>query len=99
MATSIINATTSTKIYTLSLHDALPIWPQQVRGHPRDGRRAGRQRRNPGDPAPAGRLGFRSEEHTSELQLNSDIVCRLLHEKKKKVKKETKEFNSSVCLR
>src|SRR2546430_13220708 len=37
------------------------------------------------DPAPdAGRRGFRSEEHTSELQSQSNLVCRLLLEKKKK---------------
>src|SRR2546421_3837782 len=33
---------------------------------------------------PAGAFGFRSEEHTSELQSRSDLVCRLLLEKKKK---------------
>src|SRR5437588_11708166 len=43
-------------------------------------------------PAPDGRTctgGSRSEEHTSELQSHSDLVCRLLLEKKKKQKKET----------
>src|SRR5579871_7041018 len=70
------NDTATTEIYTLSLHDALPIppWPPP----------AGRERRpqrpsRPGAPSdPA-----RSEEHTSELQSRRDLVCRLLLEKKK----------------
>src|SRR5450830_2119856 len=69
------NDTPTTEIYTLSLHDALPIWK------PSWGPPAG--------PAPPGcRLllwtrPIRSEEHTSELQSRFDIVCRLLLEKKK----------------
>src|ERR1019366_10531133 len=64
------NDTATTEIYTLSLHDALPIcqW------------RACRRRR-PGHHA--GRRGQRSEEHTSELQSLTNLVCRLLLEKKK----------------
>src|SRR5438034_8271323 len=38
-------------------------------------------------------LGERSEEHTSELQSHSDLVCRLLLEKKKKKKKKNKNMN------
>src|SRR6478672_13908440 len=76
------NDTATTEIYTLSLHDALPIscspghWPVTR-------------------PGPAG--GTRSEEHTSELQSRSDLVCRLLLEKKKKktrpakIKKQKKQ--------
>src|SRR5438034_10584069 len=65
--------TTTTSIYTLSLHDALPILGHVVR-HLRD---------EPADVR-AGRVGdVRSEEHTSELQSHSDLVCRLLLEKKK----------------
>src|SRR5688572_32040262 len=69
------NDTATTEIYTLSLHDALPISlgsdassmtvpadPSQSLTHPR----------------------ARSEEHTSELQSQSNLVCRLLLEKKKK---------------
>src|SRR5947207_90506 len=41
-----------------------------------------------GDAAPVGLVGKRSEEHTSELQSHSDLVCRLLLEKKKKKKNE-----------
>src|SRR5216683_8002375 len=66
------NDTATTEIYTLSLHDALPI-----SSIPRSASRsaARRRRRRPG--------WKRSEEHTSELQSRSDIVCRLLLEKKK----------------
>src|SRR5437588_1268718 len=47
---------------------------------------------SPREPAPAARRarGARSEEHTSELQSHSDLVCRLLLEKKKKKEKEKK---------
>src|SRR5258707_2267326 len=88
------NDTATTEIYTLSLHDALPIFAErhgrarhpgqvqaQARGHP-----LGRHRRR------EGRLGRRrrsrtrgcprSEEHTSELQSRQYLVCRLLLEKK-----------------
>src|SRR5256885_5239326 len=68
------NDTATTEIYTLSLHDALPIWP----GH--RGRwqclQHGRARADQ-----AVRRG-RSEEHTSELQSPCNLVCRLLLEKK-----------------
>src|SRR6478609_7021913 len=66
------NDTATTEIYTLSLHDALPIFPPGVRRPPRQ----------PVAP-PAGRVE-RSEEHTSELQSLAYLVCRLLLEKKKK---------------
>src|SRR5579883_3667541 len=68
------NDTATTEIYTLSLHDALPISGGTgafASGTPRPGR--------PGGP--------RSEEHTSELQSRENLVCRLLLEKKKKKKK------------
>src|SRR3712207_9337818 len=74
------NDTATTEIYTLSLHDALPIWttwaclsrpctssPPRAQFHS--------SRRRP---------GRRSEEHTSELQSRQYLVCRLLLEKKKK---------------
>src|SRR5438105_6705972 len=60
----------TTEIYTLSLHDALPIYRCD---RPRDIRPARFQ--GPGRPA-------RSEEHTSELQSRVELVCRLLLEKK-----------------
>src|SRR5438034_11440695 len=79
------NATATTEIYTLSLHDALPICSQsaQSRATHRDTPRRTISRtlsRNPG----IARSRSRSEEHTSELQSHSDLVCRLLLEKKKK---------------
>src|SRR5207248_11191136 len=83
-------------LYTLSLHDALPILRRaahaQHRSRPRGGgtplgrhpRRIALQgpHQNPDDPAAGGDV--RSEEHTSELQSPYDLVCRLLLEKKKK---------------
>src|SRR5437868_2357547 len=62
----------SASIYTLSLHDALPICTGKFCGRSREARRADVV---PGD-------GCRSEEHTSELQSRFDLVCRLLLEKK-----------------
>src|SRR5438093_10741138 len=85
------NDTATTEIYTLSLHDALPISFNEARF--------------PGCGTPTGNLAFlelifdegidvggtvgnspgnRSEEHTSELQSLTNLVCRLLLEKKKK---------------
>src|SRR6266496_6739966 len=77
------NDTATTEIYTLSLHDALPILAGEApRGRPR-GRRT--EPPAPRTPAPAhGLCRRRSEEHTSELQSRRDLVCRLLLEKKKK---------------
>src|SRR5258707_3985405 len=68
------NDTATTEIYTLSLHDALPIWfklTQRLPVYPEF------------LPMVAARPG-RSEEHTSELQSRQYLVCRLLLEKKKK---------------
>src|SRR6266511_6476168 len=69
------NDTATTEIYTLSLHDALPISGRRPRGQPgADRARLG------GAPRRA-----RSEEHTSELQSRENLVCSLLLEKKKKL--------------
>src|SRR5260370_4922339 len=76
------NDTATTEIYTLSLHDALPICGFQrlqvgqrvLAGHRLDAAHA------------SGHAAFahhRSEEHTSELQSHLNLVCRLLLEKKK----------------
>src|SRR5256885_17019618 len=83
------NDTATTEIYTLSLHDALPIF-RTGRAHRQLRVHAGRQQGRPGaDPAGACRLrkgqSGRSEEHTSELQSPCNLVCRLLLEKKKKM--------------
>src|SRR2546430_12683071 len=67
------NDTATTEIYTLSLHDALPISGQRRRRARSPGRPRGELPRGP----------RRSEEHTSELQSQSNLVCRLLLEKKK----------------
>src|SRR2546430_8892755 len=84
------NDTATTEIYTLSLHDALPISVpgagQQRRVSARASRGAGRRlRRHQGRCGSHWRPGrdLRSEEHTSELQSQSNLVCRLLLEKKK----------------
>src|SRR5688572_31348018 len=71
------NDTATTEIYTLSLHDALPI-------SCRNARRSSRPRAGSGGVHPRG-TARRSEEHTSELQSQSNLVCRLLLEKKKKI--------------
>src|SRR2546429_1978790 len=85
------NDTATTEIYTLSLHDALPISavaaPQASKtAAPRDPELIDAQayqkllEQNRGKPL----LVNRSEEHTSELQSRLHLVCRLLLEKKKK---------------
>src|SRR3990170_8876052 len=76
------NDTATTEIYTLSLHDALPIYPTRRRSAwwpSGSGRGAG------------GRSPARSEEHTSELQSPDHLVCRLLLEKKTKKKRQQYE--------
>src|SRR2546430_13663665 len=76
------NDTATTEIYTLSLHDALPI-SHQHRSAPHPAARNLCQL--PRDRHQfERRLPLRSEEHTSELQSQSNLVCRLLLEKKKK---------------
>src|SRR2546430_13890949 len=96
------NDTATTEIYTLSLHDALPISHRAQSPESHHGGAAHRPAR--ADPLGAGsgrsyprgtvRLSLpearagspqRSEEHTSELQSQSNLVCRLLLEKKKKL--------------
>src|SRR6478752_10602002 len=76
------NDTATTEIYTLSLHDALPI-PSvpAIRSRPSIAR-AWLADMTAGHPPPSGTA--RSEEHTSELQSRLHLVCRLLLEKKKK---------------
>src|SRR2546430_13492263 len=86
------NDTATTEIYTLSLHDALPI-SSALRVRPVDGdaddlvvpasdstmRWPGRYAATAPNSTP---IAIRSEEHTSELQSQSNLVCRLLLEKK-----------------
>src|SRR2546423_6443533 len=74
------NDTATTEIYTLSLHDALPIWIQYLRTTITD-----EKRHEFGQIVEdtIRRIESRSEEHTSELQSLAYLVCRLLLEKKK----------------
>src|SRR2546430_7643860 len=91
------NDTATTEIYTLSLHDALPIsergqsllssWRRNCGRFRRAPRIRGNGQQSARNDASAGfgRQLNRSEEHTSELQSQSNLVCRLLLEKKKKI--------------
>src|SRR5256885_11838616 len=78
------NDTATTEIYTLSLHDALPISQDSCR---RRGRCEARRCRATATCSSSQdgkcRSRGRSEEHTSELQSPCNLVCRLLLEKKK----------------
>src|SRR3712207_7859406 len=80
------NDTATTEIYTLSLHDALPIYFQRV-GMEIAWFGDGQEESRPYNELPQYFLrngrDFRSEEHTSELQSRQYLVCRLLLEKKK----------------
>src|SRR2546422_11551603 len=81
------NDTATTEIYTLSLHDALPISRRPAGTGARADHRCGQWLHRPDRRGSAGarRPGCpRSEEHTSELQSRLHLVCRLLLEKKKK---------------
>src|SRR3712207_7084998 len=83
------NDTATTEIYTLSLHDALPILcagtgSTSVRSTCSAASRASIASSSSRKPCPTRpRPGSRSEEHTSELQSRQYLVCRLLLEKKK----------------
>src|SRR2546422_8555277 len=78
------NDTATTEIYTLSLHDALPIYRLIGLRRVADGGPNRHSGRGPGYRG-RGDIGapVRSEEHTSELQSRLHLVCRLLLEKKK----------------
>src|SRR5947209_9613940 len=91
------NDPSTTEIYTLSLHDALPI---SVGAHPPDDP-TGNQHPGPGPHGPPVEHGDvamfdgRSEEHTSELQSRQYLVCRLLLEKKKKTTQQRTQVNQN----
>src|SRR5258708_22195732 len=91
------NDTATTEIYTLSLHDALPI-SSGCAAYPPRRRRSSRSRdRNATrNAAPLSRDRDRSEEHTSELQSPDHLVCRLLLEKKKNNTMENRRTYSKV---
>src|SRR2546426_1307135 len=87
------NDTATTEIYTLSLHDALPIFAAHARFAEQERVRlqhrvvsAGRDQQLIFRVARQDHV-VRSEEHTSELQSPCNLVCRLLLEKKKKITK------------
>src|SRR2546426_2535693 len=81
------NDTATTEIYTLSLHDALPIFESAGETGARTADARGRRRASGRDrwrrAGHVARARPRSEEHTSELQSPCNLVCRLLLEKKK----------------
>src|SRR5947209_15543750 len=86
------NDTATTQIYTLSLHDALPIslgWTWQRR-------RAERALEVTVAERTAELVSARSEEHTSELQSRQYLVCRLLLEKKKTKKDNLSDKERSL---
>src|SRR5947209_10973023 len=88
------NDPATTEIYTLSLHDALPILSGTSAAAPFvSGALTGILSQNPGQ-----RAGHRSEEHTSELQSRQYLVCRLLLEKKKKKKNTVHQNIPNVKL-
>src|SRR2546429_4944286 len=93
------NDTATTEIYTLSLHDALPIcWPSQKSPISRN-----RIKRNSGGisggEVSSGKAHLRSEEHTSELQSRLHLVCRLLLEKKKNSILQQQQANTNIRTR
>src|SRR5688572_31348770 len=93
------NDPATTEIYTLSLHDALPIWPRPTISSSSTATCcctrvswpiiAATRARDISRRACACAPTRRSEEHTSELQSQSNLVCRLLLEKKKKYRTDT----------
>src|SRR5256885_12633031 len=103
------NDTATTEIYTLSLHDALPIWNQ--------GRKLTKYGCTPiltcqfsigplflllvsrrFSIAPIALILLRSEEHTSELQSPCNLVCRLLLEKKKHILCHHGQTLAHLCI-
>src|SRR5436305_7798166 len=88
--------TATTEIYTLSLHDALPIYGGRRRGHLADQLQHALHGEAMADEQP--RVGgARSEEHTSELQSRPHLVCRLLLEKKKKDNSSRRDCCRGPC--
>src|SRR5689334_24163251 len=92
------NDTATTEIYTLSLHDALPI----SHAVSREGQHPFVDLHAHSTASDGSRLPARSEEHTSELQSQFHLVCRLLLEKKKKKTTKindtsNKDINYHMC--
>src|SRR3712207_8541887 len=100
-----VNDTATTEIYTLSLHDALPILMLERIGYRADVAADGLEALEALSRVPYASVLMdihmpRSEEHTSELQSRQYIVCRLLLEKKR-LKKKTQNtlYNNIVVIR
>src|SRR2546421_3386774 len=91
------NDTATTEIYTLSLHDALPI-SKSSRAAAAPATGLGAALPVWWDSARAAPAASRSEEHTSELQSRSDLVCRLLLEKKKKKNEVLYHKTNNTCI-
>src|SRR5690606_39829065 len=95
-----VSSPATTEIYTLSLHDALPIstsGPKCSRPmhSARSRRKASSTRRCRVDSWRAFSNKARSEEHTSELQSRENLVCRLLLEKKNKTTERTRNTSKN----
>src|SRR3989441_3874130 len=94
------NDTATTEIYTLSLHDALPIYSRAsllarfevIGGYVQKDQFLAKIRAVTAADLMRAARAWRSEEHTSELQSLAYLVCRLLLEKKKKDKRETATY-------
>src|SRR5437660_9410515 len=95
----------STEIYTLSLHDALPIFGADRRRRGTAGVASTAQRQAGAvhqscrfERGPRSGVCARSEEHTSELQSRGHLVCRLLLEKKNKVPRSQSQSNDATAV-
>src|SRR5690349_23190792 len=89
-------APTATVVYTLSLHDALPISGGAERHR---ARHPGCARKNLRRGRLYRRRAARSEEHTSELQSRRELVCRLLREKKTSTNAPRSRTRPTTCCR
>src|SRR3712207_8267746 len=92
------NDTATTEIYTLSLHDALPISDTIEGGPGNDTVYAAEGQTDVIDCGPGRDIvefDARSEEHTSELQSRQYLVCRLLLEKKKKKRRRHSQYSTN----
>src|SRR5205814_9474473 len=96
----LFNTPATSQIYTLSLHDALPISASSGCRRQSRSRGRGRPRRSRTGRTANGRCRWpsapRSEEHTSELQSLRHLVCRLLLEKKKKNARLTQDGQRNI---
>src|SRR4051794_41755967 len=87
------NDPATTEIYTLSLHDALPILSART-----DSTDKVCALGSGADDYITKPFGMRSEEHTSELQSPVHLVCRLLLEKKKKIESQPRRRKNSTTV-